>query len=80
MKDYSANIAKLISKYILYIRAVARILIFFFWGGGSWGNINLSIKTIIQNLTLYCKFLSCFKCFEKLFINITIILDSFAIF
>ena len=48
--------------------------------GGSWGNINLSIKTIIQNFKLYCKFLSFSKCFEKLFINISIILESFAIF
>ena len=24
----------------------------FFWGGASWGNINLSIKTIIQNFKI----------------------------
>ena len=59
-----------------------RSQVFIVWrGGGSWGTINLSIETIIyQILKLYCKFLSFPKCFEKLLINISIILESFAIF
>ena len=54
--------------------------VFIVWkGGASWGNINLSIETIISNFKMYCQFLSFPKCFEKLLINISIILESFAI-
>ena len=34
--------------YAVVTRAVARIL----WGGGSWANINLAIKTFMQNFKI----------------------------
>ena len=48
--------------------------------GASRGNINLSIKTIIKYFKIVLQILTLPKCFEKLFINISIILESFPIF
>ena len=58
--------------------AVAKFLLV----GASWGNINFSIKTFMQNFKIVKNCIANLKLFksvlQNLFINISIILESFA--
>ena len=60
-----------------------RSQVFIVGGGASWGYMNLSIKALLWNFKIEKIVLLIFKIFKmfcKLFINISIILESFASF
>ena len=63
--------------WVMSLYCVARAVARFLWGGEAGGNINLSIKTFLQNFKIdencIANFYN-FQMFCKLIINISIIL------